>query len=80
MEKNVRFYKCKICGNVIGLISGDMKHMACCGSEMEEIIPNTVDAAVEKHVPVCSAYHCYESAAAFIQCCRYGGSRAVLRQ
>lgn len=24
----------------------------CCGAEMEELIPNTVDAAKEKHVPV----------------------------
>lgn len=54
MERNVRFYKCNICGNIIGLINGDMKHMACCGKEMEELTPNTVDAAVEKHVPVCA--------------------------
>ena len=52
MERNVKFYKCPICGNVIGLISGDAKHMSCCGKEMQELKPNTVDAAQEKHVPV----------------------------
>ena len=54
MEKNVRFYKCQKCGNVIGLINGDAKHMTCCGSEMEELKANTVDAALEKHIPVCT--------------------------
>ena len=54
MAQNVKFYKCKICGNVIGLISGDAKHMTCCGNEMEELVANTTDAAVEKHVPVCN--------------------------
>ena len=52
MERNVKFYKCPICGNVIGLISGDAKHMSCSGKEMQELKPNTVDAAQEKHVPV----------------------------
>ena len=26
----------------------------CCGQKMEELVPNTTDAAVEKHVPVIS--------------------------
>jgi len=26
--------------------------LVCCGKEMKELVPNTVDAAVEKHVPV----------------------------
>ena len=26
--------------------------VVCCGEEMKELIPNTTDAAVEKHVPV----------------------------
>jgi len=26
--------------------------LVCCGNDMEELVPNTVDAAVEKHVPV----------------------------
>ena len=54
MERNVKFYKCPICGNVIGLISGDAKHMTCCGSEMDELKANTVDADLEKHIPVCT--------------------------
>lgn len=51
-EKNTVFYKCPICGNVIGLIDGDINHMMCCGRKMELLVANSEDAAVEKHVPV----------------------------
>ena len=50
-EKNTVFYKCPICGNVIGLIDGDINHMTCCGRPMERLEANSVDAAFEKHVP-----------------------------
>lgn len=49
---NIKFYKCPICGNVIELLDGNINHIRCCGVEMDELIANTVDAAVEKHVPV----------------------------
>ena len=52
MKENVRFYKCPICGNIVGLIDGNMEHITCCGKPMEEMVANTTDAAVEKHVPV----------------------------
>ena len=52
MEKNTVFYRCPICGNIIGLIDGDIKHMRCCGQEMELMEANSQDAATEKHVPV----------------------------
>ena len=50
--KEVRFYKCPICGNIVELVEGDIKRTKCCGREMELLVANTVDAAVEKHVPV----------------------------
>lgn len=52
MKKSVDFYRCPICGNVIELVDGDINHMRCCGQEMELMVANTQDAAVEKHVPV----------------------------
>ena len=52
MRENVRFYKCKKCQNVIGLIHGDMENIKCCGEQMDLLNPNTVDAATEKHVPI----------------------------
>ena len=51
-ERNTVFYKCGVCGNLIGLIDGDINHMKCCGKEMERLEANSVDAAFEKHVPV----------------------------
>ena len=50
--KEVKFYRCPICGNVIELIDGDSKRITCCGKNMELLVANTVDASVEKHVPV----------------------------
>lgn len=52
MEKNTVFYRCPICGNIIGLIEGDIQHMRCCGKKMELMVANSQDAATEKHVPV----------------------------
>ena len=52
MKENVVFYRCKICGNIIGLIEGDARNIRCCGQEMEPLVANTTDAATEKHVPV----------------------------
>ena len=50
--KEVKFYKCPVCGNIVELIEGDIKRTKCCGQEMELLVANNVDAAVEKHVPV----------------------------
>ena len=52
MKENVKFYKCPICGNIIGLIHGNIQAVTCCGRKMEELVANVEDAAVEKHVPV----------------------------
>ena len=46
-----KFYLCKHCGNMIGLIKDKGVPMLCCGEEMTELIPNTVEASVEKHLP-----------------------------
>ncbi len=46
-----KFFRCKHCGNFVGLINNAGVPMICCGEKMEELIPNTVDASKEKHVP-----------------------------
>lgn len=48
----VKFYKCPICGNVIAKVVDSGVPVVCCGKQMEELVPNTVDASGEKHVPV----------------------------
>ena len=52
MKKEQKFYTCKKCGNTIGLINNAGVPLVCCGEEMSELVPNTVEAAVEKHIPV----------------------------
>lgn len=47
-----KFYKCRICGNVIEKIVDSKVPVVCCGEKMEELVPNTVDASGEKHLPV----------------------------
>ena len=50
----VKFYKCRHCGNVIHKVVDSKVPVVCCGEQMQELIPNTVDASNEKHVPVVS--------------------------
>ena len=47
-----KFYKCRHCGNVIEKVVDSKVPVICCGEKMEELIPNTIDASQEKHVPV----------------------------
>ena len=48
----VKFYRCKVCGKIIAIVQDTGVPTICCGERMEQIIPGTTDAAVEKHVPV----------------------------
>lgn len=47
-----RFFKCNHCGNVIVKVVDAGVPVVCCGEKMEELVPNTVDASGEKHLPV----------------------------
>lgn len=49
--RNQKFYVCKTCGNLVEKIEGSVP-MVCCGKPMEELVPNTVEASGEKHLPV----------------------------
>ncbi len=48
----MKFYKCNGCGKIAVLFRESKCPTKCCGEPMEEIIPGTVDAAREKHIPV----------------------------
>lgn len=50
----IKFYKCKHCGNIVAMFwnSGIVPH--CCGEQMNVLEANTSDGAIEKHVPVVS--------------------------
>jgi superoxide reductase len=47
-----RFFVCKHCGNLIGMINCSGVPIVCCGEPMTELVPGSVDASQEKHVPV----------------------------
>ena len=47
-----RFFKCNQCGNVVVKLVDSGVPVVCCGEKMEELVPNTVDASGEKHMPV----------------------------
>ena len=47
----MKFYICNHCGNIIVKVNDAGVPVVCCGEKMSELVPNTVDAAFEKHVP-----------------------------
>lgn len=47
-----KFLRCEHCGNMVGVLNDSGVPMICCGEPMKELVPNTTDAANEKHVPV----------------------------
>ena len=47
-----KFYKCAHCGNVVQKVVDNKVPVFCCGEKMEELVPGTVEASVEKHLPV----------------------------
>lgn len=50
--KEVKFYRCNHCGNIVEKIIDSKVPVVCCGEKMTELVPNTSDGAGEKHVPV----------------------------
>lgn len=54
MKNELVIKRCNKCGAIVKVIedcSCDNCGISCCGEPMQIVIPNSVDAAVEKHVP-----------------------------
>lgn len=47
-----KFFICRHCGNLVGMVNDAGVPIVCCGEKMEALIPNTVEASGEKHIPV----------------------------
>ena len=47
-----KFAICRHCGNIIEMVHDAKVPVFCCGQKMEVLVPNTVEASGEKHVPV----------------------------
>ena len=54
MKNELVIKRCKSCGATVKVIDDcncNECGIICCGEPMEKLVPNSVDAAVEKHVP-----------------------------
>lgn len=47
-----KFFRCRHCGKIIGMLLNSDTPTICCGEEMEQLVANTSDGAIEKHVPI----------------------------
>lgn len=50
--KETKFFICEHCGNLVEVVHDAKVPMICCGQKMTRLIPGTVEASVEKHLPV----------------------------
>jgi len=46
------FYICNHCGNIATKVHDANVPLVCCGEKMQPLVPNTVEASNEKHLPV----------------------------
>lgn len=54
MKNELIIKKCKSCGAIVKVLEDcncQNCGIKCCGEEMKKLVPNSVDAAIEKHVP-----------------------------
>ena len=51
MKPELKFLRCKLCGNIITFLEASGVTPVCCGETMGELTANTEDASTEKHVP-----------------------------
>jgi superoxide reductase len=49
--KQIKVYKCTVCGNIILKLEDKTEALSCCDSPMIMLKVNRTDGAVEKHVP-----------------------------
>lgn len=47
----MKILRCNHCGNTTYVLHDSYVPMICCGEEMYELIANTTEAALEKHLP-----------------------------
>lgn len=47
-----KIFYCKHCGNIVVHLKNSGANVVCCGEPMAELVANTMEASVEKHIPV----------------------------
>ena len=46
-----KFLICEHCGNIVAAVKESGVPVMCCGQKMKEIVPGSVEASLEKHIP-----------------------------
>lgn len=54
MNNSKKFFICSVCGNIVEMIEPKGPKVVCCGKQMNELVANTTEASLEKHIPVVS--------------------------
>lgn len=52
MSEKFGIYRCEKCGNIVEVLHSEKPPISCCNQSMTQLTENTVDAALEKHLPV----------------------------
>ncbi len=47
----MKHYVCRACGNLVAMINDTGRRIGCCSKNMDEVTPNLVEEAREKHTP-----------------------------
>jgi superoxide reductase len=53
--KQIKVYKCTVCGNIVLKLEDKTESLSCCEAPMIMLKPNNTDGAIEKHVPYIKA-------------------------
>jgi superoxide reductase len=48
----MKHFVCRGCGNLVATINYSGIRLLCCAGPLDEVVPNSVDASREKHLPV----------------------------
>ena len=46
-----KYFICEHCGNIVTMVQDKGVPVFCCGQKMTPLVPGTVEAAHEKHIP-----------------------------
>lgn len=52
MNNSKKFFMCSVCGNIVEMIDHKGPKVVCCGKQMNELVANTIEASLEKHISV----------------------------
>jgi superoxide reductase len=52
MAERLQVFKCDVCGHIVEVLHEGQGELVCCKQPMKLLVEGSVDAALEKHVPV----------------------------